>query len=222
MEHGDGAPEQERTSYPRDRDRFAQVAELFEQLRELSDDERRQALEAQSTDDSQLLAEVQALLEVHDQSSGILAEAESAVDPVEAAEALAESETELREYLPDKIGPYSVLRSLGRGGMGQVFLAQREGADFDKQVAIKVLRPGLDDEGLLRRFRSERRILAQLDHPSIASLHDGGATEDGRPYVVMEYVEGTRPHSARAREQARHSCTARTLLSHRRSRQRAA
>ena len=88
------------------------------------------------------------------------------------------------------VGPYRLVRPLGRGGMGDVYLAVREADDFRQAVALKLIRRGLDTDEVLRRFRLERQILASLHHPNIAQLHDGGATEDGRPYFVMEYVEG--------------------------------
>ncbi len=90
------------------------------------------------------------------------------------------------------IGPYRLIRSLGRGGMGEVFLAVHEGEDFQTTVALKVIRPGLDTADVLARFKLERQILAGLNHPNIARLLDGGSTEDGHPYLVMEYVEGVR------------------------------
>ena len=74
--------------------------------------------------------------------------------------------------------------------MSQVFKAVRDDQQYEKQVAIKLLKPGLDTDSLLRRFKAERQILAQLSHPHIAHLLDGGATEDGAPYLVMEYIEG--------------------------------
>src|SRR5690606_34797328 len=92
--------------------------------------------------------------------------------------------------VPERIGGYRVLRQLGRGGMGSVYLAERT-HDFEQRVAIKVLRRGLDTEDVIRRFLAERRILAGLQHPNIAALLDGGSTEDGRPFLVMQYVEGT-------------------------------
>jgi eukaryotic-like serine/threonine-protein kinase len=88
----------------------------------------------------------------------------------------------------DRIGPYRVLRTLGVGGMGEVFLAERADAQFEQLVAIKVVHGGSRD--LQSRFKSERQILAQLDHPNIAHLLDGGAQPDGTAYIVMEYVEG--------------------------------
>ncbi len=96
--------------------------------------------------------------------------------------------------LPGPIGPWRPLRRLGDGGMGTVWLVEREvgrGADGFRQTgALKLLRPGADSDGFLRRFAEERRILASLHHPGIARLLDGGRAEDGRPWLVMEYVEG--------------------------------
>ncbi|WP_375289691.1 protein kinase [Qipengyuania sp.] len=93
------------------------------------------------------------------------------------------------EVAPDIAG-YRVIRQLGRGGMGSVWLAERNEGDFDHTVAIKVIRPGALSESLIERFRRERQILAKLNHPHIARLYDGGETEDGQPYIVMEYVAG--------------------------------
>ncbi len=91
-----------------------------------------------------------------------------------------------------RIGPYRILREIGQGGMATVYLAARDDQEFEKQVAIKLIHTGQGSEGLARRFRSERQILANLDHPSVARLLDGGSTEEGRPYLVMEYIEGLR------------------------------
>ena len=88
------------------------------------------------------------------------------------------------------MGPYRIQKMLGRGGMGAVFLAARDDDQFRKSVALKLLRFDADDPALLARFRNERQILAALDHPNIAVLHDGGSTEKGLPYIVMEYVAG--------------------------------
>ncbi|HEY1315541.1 MAG TPA: serine/threonine-protein kinase, partial [Steroidobacteraceae bacterium] len=88
----------------------------------------------------------------------------------------------------DRIGPYRVLRTLGVGGMGEVFLAERADAEFEQQVAIKVVYGGT--RGVRSRLKIERQILAQLDHPNIAHLLDGGSLPDGTAYIVMEYVDG--------------------------------
>src|SRR5208282_4412453 len=90
----------------------------------------------------------------------------------------------------DRIGPYRVLRTLGAGGMGEVYLAERADAQFEQQVAIKVVHGGTVASGVHSRLKLERQILAQLDHPNIAHLLDGGSLPDGRAYIVMEYVDG--------------------------------
>src|SRR4030088_3392345 len=90
----------------------------------------------------------------------------------------------------DRIGPYRVLRTLGVGGMGEVYLAERADAEFDQKVAIKVVHGGVLSRGVQSRLRIERQILAQLDHPNIAHLLDGGSLADGTAYIVMEYVDG--------------------------------
>src|SRR5262245_29933664 len=90
----------------------------------------------------------------------------------------------------ERIGPYELERVIGHGGMGTVYLARRADEHFQKRVALKLIRRGMDTEDILRRFRTERQVLADLEHPGIARLLDGGATEDGRPYLVLEYVEG--------------------------------
>jgi eukaryotic-like serine/threonine-protein kinase len=88
------------------------------------------------------------------------------------------------------VGPYRIVRQLSQGGMGAVYLARRADEQFEKQIAIKLIRAGLDTPELRNRFLSERQILARLEHPNIARLLDGGALENGLPYVAMEYVEG--------------------------------
>ncbi len=89
-----------------------------------------------------------------------------------------------------RIDRYEIIRELGRGGMGAVYLAKRADGEFDKQVAIKLLKRGTDTDEILRHFSAERQILARLEHPNIARLLDAGTTSDGLPYFVMEYVEG--------------------------------
>lgn len=91
---------------------------------------------------------------------------------------------------PARVGRYGVTRELGRGGMANVYLAEREEGDFQHRVAVKVMRTGLDSRSLVARFVTERQVLATLDHPNIARLYDGGVTERGQPYIVMEYVDG--------------------------------
>ncbi len=88
------------------------------------------------------------------------------------------------------IGPYKLLEQIGEGGMGLVFMAeQRE--PIKRRVALKIIKPGMDSRQVVARFEAERQALAMMDHPNIAKIHDGGATPDGRPYFVMEFVKGT-------------------------------
>lgn len=89
-----------------------------------------------------------------------------------------------------RIGAYRVIRELGHGGMGTVYLAERADAEYQQRVAIKVVRGGVDSETVRLRFLTERQILARLHHPNIARILDGGTTEDGLPYIVMEHIEG--------------------------------
>src|SRR6266478_2208624 len=97
---------------------------------------------------------------------------------------------ERRDRIGERIGAYVVVRELGRGGMGAVYLAERADGHFEKLVAIKILKRGTDTDEVLRRFRNERQILANLDHPNITRLLDAGVTGDGLPYFVMEFIEG--------------------------------
>jgi len=96
-----------------------------------------------------------------------------------------------RDRIGERIGAYAVISELGRGGMGAVYLAERADGQFEKRVAIKVLKRGTDTDEVLRRFRIERQILANLEHPNITRLLDAGTTTDGLPYFVMEFIEGT-------------------------------
>lgn len=93
-------------------------------------------------------------------------------------------------YIGKQIDSYKIIREIGHGGMGTVYLADRADETFDKQVAVKLINRGMDTDAVLKRFVMERQILARLQHPNIAGLLDGGSTADGLPYLVMEYVEG--------------------------------
>lgn len=110
--------------------------------------------------------------------------------PIVDIAALVRNEQPADAPLPPTIGPYGIERLIGRGGMGEVYLALRETVDIRQRVALKVIRRGMGTEEVLQRFRLERRILANLRHPNIARLLDAGATDDGRPYFAMDYIEG--------------------------------
>jgi eukaryotic-like serine/threonine-protein kinase len=89
-----------------------------------------------------------------------------------------------------RLSGYTLIREIGWGGMGSVYLAERSDGAFQKQVAIRLVQPGRGGAAFIGRFQQERAILASLDHPNIARLMDAGATEEGLPYLVMELVEG--------------------------------
>lgn len=101
--------------------------------------------------------------------------------------------TRLSDWEGRRVGPYRLVRKLAAGGMGAVYVAERADQQYEKQVAIKVVRPGMDTENILLRFLQERQVLAALDHPNIARMFDGGTTPEGMPYLVMEYVDGGVP-----------------------------
>lgn len=103
-----------------------------------------------------------------------------------------ERQEESVEGTPVLIGPYRLLQPMGQGGMGSVYLAARADREFTKHVALKVIRKGMGSDEIVTRFRKERQILAALEHPNVARLLDGGTTEDGLPYFVMEYIQGRR------------------------------
>jgi serine/threonine-protein kinase len=141
--------------------------------------------------DVDLRREVEALLARLDTASRFLESPPGAIAAALIAETR-ESENRLATdtFTGRRVGAYRVDRELGRGGMSRVFLAERADGEFEQQVALKLLRPGLDSDLDLARLRAERQILATLSHPNIARLLDGGVTDDGLPYLVMEYIDG--------------------------------
>ncbi|MFN2508001.1 MAG: protein kinase [Chthoniobacterales bacterium] len=163
--------------------RWQQVKDVVGDALERADTAERAAFLAHAcSEDTALLHEAESLL------------AAASSDNLQAcADELRISQTELIDAaLGRRIGAYEVVRELGRGGMGAVYLARRADQEFKKQVAIKLLKRGMDTDEVLRRFRAEREILARLEHPNIGRLLDGGTTEDGLPYFVMEFVRGSR------------------------------
>lgn len=163
---------------------WQQVKQIFHAATQLAGADRSSFLQQGCDGDVELLREVQLLLESHDEAAHFIEQPAL----VSASEILPRPLDHSR--LGQSIGQYRVVREIGRGGMGVVLLAVRDDDQFEKRVAIKILRRGMDTEDLLRRFRNERQILASLEHPHIARLIDGGMTEDGLPYFVLEYVEG--------------------------------
>src|SRR5262245_35902393 len=111
---------------------------------------------------------------------------------IETAQFLAEQSTDVTEKTGDLIGPYRLVRPLGTGGMGSVWLAERRDMLQERPVALRLPRPAWREAGLAARLAREREILAALNHPNIARLYDAGIAADGQPYLALEYVEGDR------------------------------
>jgi non-specific serine/threonine protein kinase/serine/threonine-protein kinase len=160
--------------------RWSEAKRILDEALELPYAERSAFIARSCGHDADLRADVESLAEAADDTDSLL-DAPVPV-PFDAVPP--------RSRLGDRIGAYELLGELGRGGMGVVYLARRADDEFQKKVAIKLLSGGLPDEVTLERFRSERQISASLDHPHIARLLDGGTTERGEPFFVMEYVEG--------------------------------
>jgi serine/threonine-protein kinase len=169
---------------PPSSERWARIKELFEAAVDLDPNQRAALLEKKCGDDQALHAEIESLLQSDDLAGGFIEQPAFAI-PRDLFPGNTETSFAGRQF-----GAYEIIREIGRGGLGAVYLAARADDEYRKQVAIKVIRRGLDTEDIIRRFRNERQILAQLDHPNIARLIDGGTTDDGLPYFVMEYVNG--------------------------------
>ena len=163
--------------------RWQRLKELFAEVRELGGAERERFLEGVRADDADLRAELDSLL-VAEQDAGHFLEA-PAVETL-----LRELETSAPSPVGRRFGPYRVISEIGRGGMGVVYRAVRDDDAFHKEVALKLLHTDLESDFFERRFRRERQILASLEQPNIARLLDGGSDESGRPYCVLELVEG--------------------------------
>jgi len=174
-----------------DLDRWGRVDALFQGALEQSPAMRAEFLAEACGDDRELRREIDDLIRAHEESQDYWRDSGGLIARVRADLGSALDMKPEESEDPERVGPYRLIRRVGRGGMGTVYLAEREDGEFERQVAIKLLRRGLDTEDVVRRFRAERQILASLDHPNIARLVDGGSAEDGRPYLAMEYVEGS-------------------------------
>ena len=164
------------------RSRWSEVAAQFDEIVELAPAERTLRLAELERADPVLADEIRALLDADDRANTLLD-----ADAAAALPGLLDRTPEPGDAIA---GPYRLLRLIGEGGMGVVWLAERVDGTFEQQVAVKVLKLGMDTQAILRRFLLERRILARLRHRHIVRLIDGGSNADGRPFYVMDYVEG--------------------------------
>jgi Tol biopolymer transport system component/serine/threonine protein kinase/Tfp pilus assembly protein PilF len=169
-------------------ERWKKVEEIFNAAVEKSAQERQVFLNETCGEDSQLRVEVERLLAL-DEEAGDFIESPVAVSQITHLVDFPFTEQTFT-LIGQQIGAYMLEREIGRGGMGAVYLATRADNEFSKRVAIKLVKRGMDTDFIIRRFRNERQILANLDHPNIARLLDGGTTQEGLPYFVMEYIEG--------------------------------
>jgi eukaryotic-like serine/threonine-protein kinase len=163
-------------------ERWRQIEEIFHGALDRAPADRSEFLDRHCGGDAELRAEVESLLAEQ------VADAFLAVPIGSAAHAVSRQTADAR--IGQRLGAYRLTGLIGQGGMGAVYRGVRDDDQYRKQVAVKLVKLGMDTESLLRRFRHERQILASLDHPHIARLLDGGSTDDGLPYLVMEYIEG--------------------------------
>ena len=157
---------------------WKQLWDVFEAAVDLPEPERTAYLKTACGEDQALLEQVQKLIARDAQESGPL---DRAIDP----EAVIES---VSSGTPQSVGPYRIEKEIGRGGAGQVFLGTRDDPDFQQKVAIKLIPLGRYSQSVQKRFLLERQILSDLDHENIARLLDGGITDEGIPYLIMEYI----------------------------------
>ncbi len=159
------------------------AGDLFADALEIPAADRARWLDEHCADAS-IRHEVDSLLASHEEAGDFLQ------TPVVDTDEYGDEDLDVEDLSGSRVGPYRLERVLGRGGMSAVYLGVRADGDFEQSVAVKVIRRGMDSGPILRRFRTERRLLASLEHPNIARLIDGGATDGGRPYLVMESVDG--------------------------------
>jgi eukaryotic-like serine/threonine-protein kinase len=180
-------------------ERWRKIENIFEASLDRTDEERESFIEKECGADADLCAEVKKLLRGYETGDAFL-ESPVWTDSYflqttlknQLASSLSDDSDDsedLDPMLDQFVGEYRLIRQIGRGGMGIVYLAERR--EYRRQVAVKVVKRGMDTDFILRRFRQERQVLASLAHPQIARLLDGGTTPDGRPYLIMEYIEGT-------------------------------
>jgi len=168
------------------KERWNEIQKIFEIVIHKESQEREILLKNLCQDDYELFEEVSSLLEADEDSKSILEGA--AIDAVYTN--FFDDVADKFSFKGKQVGQYRLLERIASGGMGAVYLAERIDGQFEHKVAVKLIKPGMDSEQIIKRFQNERQILANLDHPNIARLLDGGLMEGNLPYFTMEYVEG--------------------------------
>jgi serine/threonine protein kinase/tetratricopeptide (TPR) repeat protein len=180
-------------------ERWQQIEAVFQQAADLTQPERQNFLAEACAGDAELYLEVEKLVASFESADSFIESpvwTDSSVLNSTAKKAISDSINEQfktdggEDFIGQTIGVYKLVKELGRGGMGTVYLAERADGEFSQNVAIKIIKRGMDSDFIIRRFRHERQILASFEHPFIARLLDGGTAADGIPYFVMEYIEG--------------------------------
>lgn len=171
------------------KERWEQIESILDTALTLAGDERTTYVEQACGDDQKLLEEVYAILEAAEESERTRFLENFVSESDQLIKDLSKSSAD-DDWIGTRIGPFSITGQLGSGGMGAVYKAKRVDGQFQQEVAIKLLQKGIQSKETLRRFRQEQEILATLKHSNIAQLYDGGITDDGLPYLIMEYVDG--------------------------------
>jgi serine/threonine protein kinase/tetratricopeptide (TPR) repeat protein len=181
--------------------RWQQIEEIFQSALDLAPAERLSFVR-ESGADTELKAEVEKLLANYESADSFIETPVWTQNPLNSI-----AKQEIKDSLDKKfaedvdgsligrrVGVFQLTKEIGRGGMGAVYLGERDDGEFEQKVAVKLIKRGMDTDFIVRRFRHERQILASLDHPNVARLLDGGTTSEGTPYFVMEYIEGEPIH----------------------------
>ncbi len=168
------------------RERWLQARAIFEDALDLEPQKRSSFIERASDGDEELRREVVSLLEALEKDGDFME------TPVTCLTGISPEAWMSDSAVGKRFGNYRAIATLAQGGMSTVYLGERADREYVQRVCIKLIRPGFESEIIVRRFVSERQILARLEHPNIARLLDGGRTEEGLPYFVMEYVDGVR------------------------------
>jgi serine/threonine-protein kinase len=171
-------------------ERWRKIESVFRRAIDLAGAQRESFLDEATRGDPPLREAVMRLLTADAASDGFMSVSAGEQLRLLRGGAPGSSPVADKRPLDSRIGPYRLVKEIGRGGMGIVYLAERVDGQFEERVCVKLLRRGLDSDDVFRRFLQERQILAWLRHPNIASILDGGLTDDGLPYFVMEYVDG--------------------------------
>lgn len=181
-------------------ERWQQIEKVFQAAIDLEGEDREKYIAENCGDDLELKSEVQKLLKDLNSAGSFIENpvwtdsffVDSSAKKVisDSFEDLKEDKNQIDQLIGCRVGVYKLVETIGHGGMGAVYLAERADGEFQQKVAIKLIKRGMDSDFIIKRFRHERQILASFEHPHIARLLDGGTTSEGLPYFVMEFVEG--------------------------------